>query len=141
MEFLDGFDLTFSYSETASDDAKSLYRQIGSDYVIYEYSDWLLLQSGLSIETIANKLYAELPSIIFVTSDWYDRPATKLEKEILETNHQKKIVIDYVGDFERSTKHKIRNFEICPFDQNDLIDVHAVRAWLKESFGNQKQEI
>lgn len=130
MDFLDRFDLTFSYSETAADDARRLYRVLCPDYMIYEYSQWLLLQSGFSIEKVAAKLYAELPCIIFVTSDWYDRPATKLEKEILEGNPLGKLVIDYEGDFSLCDKHKIGNFKICPFDKNDEIDDLAVREWL-----------
>jgi len=131
ITFTDRLDLSASYSETAFNEVRKVKAWLPERVNFYDYKDWLDQQAGERIERFSREIYSHIPCIIFVTCDWYQRPATLLEMKFLSRNNQMKLVVDYAGEFkQRSNEHCISNYFLAEFDENSELSVQSVMKFL-----------
>lgn len=135
MSFTQLLDISISFSETSSDDAKFIYEVLSPKFSVYNYKNWLDEQSGKKIVTFSEEIYTQIPCIILVTEDWFYRDATILEARFLSRNDSPKLIYDYIDIFEERNESKsINNYSYGKFSEHDMIDKNALLEFAHRAY-------
>ena len=131
-EILTSIDVALSFTDAALSDVDLVQKEFSSIYKFYDYRKFLGFQSGNLVENIASEVYSKFPTIIFATRDWFFRPATTFEARILSKSVQKKLVVDYTGDFRNSELAEgIRGVYYGDFIDDSYLNLSCVNTFLQ----------
>lgn len=134
---IDAFDFAVSFSATSSSDVDTIVDRFGAVYYIYDYRSFLVDQLGMVVDDVAMSVYGRVPVIILMTSDWWVRPATKLECGYICNNPASKLIFDYSGaNGAKIIESGIYNFEFGEFTHDGNISLESVRLFLRRIFGD-----
>ncbi|RYY90411.1 MAG: hypothetical protein EOO15_02760 [Chitinophagaceae bacterium] len=118
-----------------SEDVDLIKKHLGDAAVLYDYRDWLDEQAGARISQLAESIYVTMPCIILAARDWFFRPATLLEQQLLTLNLQPKLVFDYSDEFRRrESVMGISCFTYGRFIDDRLPDLNQVTDFVRSCF-------
>ena len=138
---ISAIDIALSFTDSATLDVDLVLSSFEHEVVFYDYRRYLDVQTGASVRGIAEMIYPNCCAIVFATRDWFTRPATAYERQLLEQSHHPKLVFDYSGRFEaENTSGAMRYVTFGSFQSEKAIDITSVRRFTREVFKSLDSE-
>lgn len=132
---ISAIDIALSFTDSAGLDVDIVLSSFEHELVFYDYRRFLDVQTGASVRGIAEMIYPNCCAIVFATRDWFTRPATMYERQLLEQSHHPKLVFDYSGRFAaENTSGAMSYVSFGGFQGEKTIDPTSVRKFTREVF-------